>query len=131
MTDPSSQVFPDETPSEHASAEAVHAVKNAAQAVEITRQAQLAEVVEQTAQRTKESLLEGLKEVFGNSDSDNPQQMTILVRRIPILCTNIEAMHQDISDIKGNIKWAVRLVIGTVILGVLGLLFTTHGIQLP
>jgi hypothetical protein len=117
--------------SEEASREAIHAAKNAAQAIEATRQAQLSEVVEQTAQRTKDALLAGLKEVFGNSDSNNPQQMTILVRRIPILCTNIEVMHQDISELKGTLTWASRLVVGTVIVGMLSLLFTTHGMQLP
>jgi len=50
---------------------------------------------------TKQQLLEALKEVFG--EGDNPAQMKILVRRIPIICTNIEEMHEGIKDIKEHV----------------------------
>lgn len=49
----------------------------------------------------KKQVIEGLKEVFG--ESDNPQQMKVLVRRIPIICTNIETMHDNIKEIKDNV----------------------------
>lgn len=107
---------------QEASAEAIHKTKNAAQAIETARELQLARAVEETAQKTKASLLEGLKEVFGESDSKDPDQMRILVRRIPILCTNIEQMHQDISSIQSNITWALRLIIGAILLAVLKLI---------
>lgn len=110
-------------PLEQASAEAVHKAKNAAQAVEMVREAQMAKLVEDTAIRTKEALLEGLKEVFGEGDNKDPEQMKVLVRRIPILCTNVLQMHDDIADVKGDIKWGVRIVIGAAILGVLKLIF--------
>lgn len=112
-----------EKTSEEASAEAVHTAKNAQQAIEFAREAQLRQAVEETARRTKESLLEGLKEVFGEGDNKDPEQMKILVRRIPVLCTNVNQMHDDISDIKDNIKWAVRIVLGAVILAVLKVIF--------
>lgn len=104
-------------------AEAIHKAKNAAQAVEFAREVQLQKAVEETAQKTKEALLEGLREVFGESDSENPQQMKVLVRRIPILCTNVEQMHEDLKEMKDNQKWATRIVIGGVIAGVLAMLF--------
>lgn len=75
-----------------------------------------------TAQQTKEVLLSGLKEIFGDSDTKDPDQMRVLVRRIPILCTNIEAMHSDIADIKSSISWAIKIVLGAVILAVLKLI---------
>lgn len=106
------------------SAEAVHAAKNAAQAVEAAREAQLQQAIEDTAARTKAALLEGLREVFGESDNArDPDQMVVLVRRIPILCTNVEQMHADIAKIQENIGWATKVVIGAVILGLLKLIF--------
>lgn len=108
---------------EQASAEAVHKAKNAQAAVEIAREAQLNDLVEKTAIRAKESLLEGLKEVFGDLEPKNPQQMSVLVQRIPILCTNILQMHSDIAELKDSQKWAVRIVIGLFIAAVAKMVF--------
>ncbi len=106
---------------ESTSKEAIHAAKNAAQAIEVAREAQLAKTVSETVQRTKDALLEGLKEVFGDSDSSSPGQMKILVRRIPIICSEINQIHTDIADIKDNTKWIVRIVVGAVVLAMLKL----------
>jgi hypothetical protein len=108
---------------EAASQEAVHKTKNAQQAIEAAREAQIKQAIAEASLRTKADLLEALKEVFGGSDTEDPNQMRILVRRIPILCTNVLQMHADISDIKDNFKWGTRIVIGAVILGVLKLIF--------
>lgn len=83
---------------------AAHKAKSAQMAVEVAREVQNAQMVEETVKRTSEALLQRLKEVFGESDSENPQQMKVLVRRIPILCTNVEQIHTDIKDIKVLIK---------------------------
>lgn len=104
-----------------ASAEAVHKARNAQQAIELAREAQIHEAIAKTAENTKAALLEGLKEVFGDGDDKDPNQMRILVRRIPILCTNIETMHQDIAEIKDGNKWLVRIVVGAVVLAVIKL----------
>ena len=69
----------------------------------------------------KKSLKEVIESVFSESDTKDPEYMKVLVRRIPILCTNIEAMHKNIDNINDNIKWITRLIIGTVILALLGL----------
>jgi hypothetical protein len=90
--------------------------------VEIDHEAKFQKLIEETAQKTKESLLEGLKEVFGDGDS-NSEQMRILVRRIPILCTDIRNMKSDIAGINSNMRWAVRVVLGAVVLAVLKLVF--------
>lgn len=104
-----------------ASAAAAHKAKSAQAAVELAREVQNEELVVRTAQKTKEALLQGLKEVFGD-DGDDPKQMRILVRRIPIVCTNIQNMHDDITDMKDNLKWGIRIILGCVILGVMKLI---------
>lgn len=73
----------------------------------------------------RKEMLSVLSEVFSmDADEDrNPEHMRVLVRRIPILCTNIETMHQDISELKDNTKWAVRIILGAVILALLKLIF--------
>lgn len=110
------------TDAQTASEVAAHKAKSAQLAVELAREAQQRELVEQTAAKTKEALLDGLKEVFGEGDKD-PNQMTVLIRRVPILCTNIEAMHKAIDKINENQTWVVRIVVGAVIAGVLKLVF--------
>ena len=126
-----------EMSAEEASAVAVHKARSAAQAVEVSREVALQKVVEETAIRTRESVLSALQEVFGESDSENPQQMKVLVRRIPILCTNVEKMHADIGDLKNiaatnreniagindNLKWVVRLALGAMITGIIAFVF--------
>src|SRR3954452_12729229 len=113
--------LPEDPTAEEAAAVAVHKARSLQQAVEVARELQMQRAVEETAHKTKEALLEGLKEVFGGSDSEDPQQMRILVRRIPIICTSIEQMHSDISDIKDNLKWGVRLVLGAVVVAIITL----------
>lgn len=114
----------DETPTlDNASADAVDKTKTAQEAIEVARQAQLEAAVEKTALRTKSDMLDVFKEVFGDSDSEDPQKMKVLVRRIPILCTSVEQMHSDIGDIKDNLKWGVRLIIGAVVVSLIALLF--------
>jgi cell division protein FtsX len=114
---------------EEATRDAVHKTKNAQAAIELAREVQIEKAVKETALQTKEALLEGLREVFGESDSDNPQQMKVLVKRIPILCTNVTEMHsalketrEDVSDMKDHIKWAVRIIVGAFLLAVLNLI---------
>lgn len=103
------------------SRDAVHAARDAAQALETAREVQLAETVEKTAQRTKDALLEGLREVFGGGDAASGD-MKVLVHRIPILCTRIDAMDKNIEDMRDNIKWGVRVAIGAFItLGIGGI----------
>lgn len=116
--------------SNEASADAVYAAKNAKQADELSREVHLAEAITKAAAETKTSLLEALKEVFGDGDEKrDPEQMRILIRRIPLICNDVKAINVGMDDIKGdiasindNLKWAVRLIIGAVILGLLKLI---------
>ena len=105
---------------EEASAEAVHKTKNAQAAIELARELQINEAVERTAKSTKDALLAGLKEVFG--ESDDPKEMRVLVRRIPILCTSIEAMHKSIEKIEKNLSRAVWIILTAVLLAFMKLI---------
>lgn len=94
-----------------ASREAVHATKNAQVAVEAARMAQ----VEEIGERTTEALTKALRDVFGEGVASG---RFIDVTRIPLICQSIISLHGDISEIKDNIKWAVRIVLGAVILAI-------------
>ena len=99
------------TNAEEASAEAVHKAKNAAQAIELARQAQQAELVEQTAQKTKEALMEGLKEVF-KDESGEDSNVIVRWKRIPFLCKSVEEMHQSLEKQAINTTWLIRGMLG-------------------
>lgn len=93
-------------------AEAVHKAKSAAQAVEFAREAQGRD----QAEMNRQALLAALKEVFGDGDQNkDPKEMRVLVQRIPILCTSIISMHDDISELKDGQKWAIRLILGGIV----------------
>lgn len=99
-----------------ASKDAVHKQKNAAQAVEVAREAQMLELAQKTAEQTEAALLRSLQSIFGMNGGDrSKQEMNVLVQRVPILCINIAAMFKEIAEIKDNQKWAVRAVIGASI----------------
>ena len=117
------------TLAEEASAQAVHTARKAADAVEVSREVHQQELLVQT----KELVIEALREVFGKGDEGASGEMNILVRRIPFICNDIAQIHKDIADtkdgveeIRGNIKWGVRLVIGAVILALVGMLIKTQ-----
>jgi hypothetical protein len=107
---------------QEASELAVHKAKSAQLAIELARQAQQNELVEKTVQKTKEALLEGLKEVFTNDAERSPQEMRVLIQRVPIICTSIMQMHDDIKDLKDSQKWAVRVILGAIILAIMKLI---------
>jgi len=121
---------PDHPTSNEASADAVQTAGDAKQADELSREVHLAEAITRAAAETKRSLLEALREVFGEGDEKrDPDQMKILIRRIPLICNDVKAINVGMDDIKGdiasindNLKWAVRLIIGAVILGLLKLI---------
>lgn len=116
-----------ELTSKQASAEAVHTAKNAAQSLETARQVQLAEAValtvSETNRQTKETLVAALKEVFGRGDSSDPEQMTLLAQKIPLVCLNIQQMHSEITELKDSQIWAVRVVVGLFIAALAKLVF--------
>lgn len=78
--------------------EAIHQTRNAQQAVELAREVQNKQLVEDTALRTRDSVLEGLKEIFSD-DAKDPGKMTVLTQRVPLLCQNVEQTHKEIGEI--------------------------------
>ncbi len=79
-----------------ASLEAVHAAKNAAQAVETARAVQAAALHENTTQ----SLVEALRQVFGEGQE---RQRFIDITRIPLICQSIIQMGDDLKEINKKI----------------------------
>jgi hypothetical protein len=53
---------------------------------------------------------------------ENEDRKYIDITRIPLICQDIKDMKNDIANINDNLKWAVRIVIGAVIVGLIGLL---------
>lgn len=116
-----------------AALEAIHAAKNAAQAVETARALQLVAMNENTTK----SLVEALRQVFGEYTE---QQRFIDTKRIPLICKQIEDIHSNIADIKQMFKtadtryvnqdvfWPVRTIVygltGVLLLGVGGALLS-------
>lgn len=115
--------MPDEPTLDPKAREAVHAQRDAAYTVELAREAQLARAIEEVAQRTKHDVIEGLREVFGNSDSEDPGRMKVLVRRIPLICQDIAQMRDDVQEMKDSQKWATRIIIGLFIAAVAKMVF--------
>ena len=85
--------------------------------------------------RTDAELLELMKtameHTFAAEDTSDKQRF-INVNRVPLICQSIIQINKDMGDLKGSIKaiednlgWGVKIVLGVVIMGVMGLLFIT------
>ena len=62
-----------------------------------------------------------LRDVFGENVNSG---RFIDTNRIPLICQDLKGMHVSLSGIEDNIKWIVRIVLGAVVLGLIGLLIT-------
>lgn len=108
-----------------ASEKAVHAAKNAAQAVEMARALQAAALHETTTQ----SIAEALRQVFGEYTE---QQRFVDLKRVPLICKQIENIDYSLTEIRETLKsnndkfvnqdqfWPVK----TLVYGVVGLMLT-------
>lgn len=65
------------------------------------------------------ALTVALRDVFGEHEKTN---RFIDVTRIPLICKSILETSSRITKIEENISWGIKIIIGAVILGVLGLL---------
>lgn len=111
--------------------EAVQKTTEAAAAVERAREGQIHTANLESEERMLKSLTKTIKDAF-NTDDDQGQRRFIDITRIPVICRDIATMHEDIAIIKGSIKnntddvtsikdsmkWAVRIVVGSIILGI-------------
>lgn len=74
---------------------------------------------EREAENTR-ALTEALRDVFGEHEKTN---RFVDVTRIPLICRSIIETNARLNKIEENLAWGVKIVLGTVILGVLALLF--------
>ena len=82
----------------------------------------------QRKDRQKEEMMDILDEYF-NRGVDRGK--FIDTSRIPLICQDISTIHRDIADIKGNIGWVIKIIIGSVILALLGLIFVHAPVAVP
>ena len=98
--------------------DAVHAVKNAAQAIETDR----AEQMKLLKSATLQSFEEALRKVFGeNLNSGRFDD----INQIPFICRDIQGIREDIGEIKASMIsklefWPVK----TLVYGMVGLMLT-------
>lgn len=70
-------------------------------------------------ERQKQEMLAVLNEYF---DAGVEKKKFIDTSRIPLICQDIKVIHQSIEKIDANVTWIVRLIIGAVLLGLVGML---------
>lgn len=99
------------------SAEAIQKAKEAAAAVEASRLVQIDASNRESEKRMIESFTAAIERAF--STDDDGQKKFIDITRIPVICHDIASMQRDIAAINDSLKWAVRIVIGGVIVAVL------------
>lgn len=102
---------------EQKSFEAVAATAQAQEAIERSREAQMASAI-----------ATAVKDVFALKDYDG-QKRFVDISRVPLICQAILGIHQSLEDIKGNmvnqdqftpVKIIAYGLVGTTMLGVLG-----------
>ncbi len=99
-------------------AQAIHDAKNAQQSIEVAREAQNQELSKQM----RDAVLEALQNIFGGPNVEDPEHMTIIYQKIPILCIRVDAIDKNIVDIKASIQWFTRAALGAVVTGIVGLI---------
>ncbi len=79
-----------ESTAEQLSQDAIHSAKNAQQAIELARAAQLQEAVES-----------GIENFFETRKSDR----FIDINRIPFICDDMKGMHSAMNDLATDLRW--------------------------
>ena len=69
---------------------------------------------------TKQYLLGILDEYFGRGVD---KKKFIDVNRIPLICQDIANIHISIDKIEGNISWGVKILIASVLTGLVALIY--------
>lgn len=105
-----------------ASREAIHAAKNAAQAVELAREEQLLSTMKLNDERTVSLFVDAIHQVFGPLEKDK-DQMSILIPKIPLLCLTVENQGKSLEKIQDDIKWATRAILGAILVAAVSVVF--------
>lgn len=107
-----------------ASKEAIVKAKEAAEAIEISRSTQMQDMLDRSDERITGLLSKVLKNVFGEYENSG---RFIDAAKIPLICQQINQLHDNVASIQDNIKWAARIIIGAVILALLALVLKSGG----
>ena len=106
---------------EKAKAEAIYLIEEARnEAIKTTEAQNLLD--QQKEKQMIDSFQKALEEVFKIKDGDGNKRF-VDVSRIPLICQSIVQLHEDVGKIRENLTWIVRMIIGSVVLGLLALLF--------
>lgn len=101
---------------EASSADAVQAAAAHAEAVEHARKAQLESAIFSNREETKQIFAQAMREVLTTGDEGTK---TLLLQKIPLLCTDILTMKADMALLKELAKY-ILLGIGTLFLTLVG-----------
>lgn len=113
---------------EQASAEAIHKAKNAQQAIELARAAQMYEAVEMSAQKTRSAMVDALKEVMDeNRNIDTVGSKSV---NINVVANDIAYIKRDVAEIKDKLEGeyvtkAEFAPVKMLIFGAVGLVLTS------
>lgn len=99
------------------SQEAINAQAEAAKAIERARESQLTAAIKANREETLQIFVHAMREVLTQGDEGTK---ALLIQKIPLLCTDMLTMKNDIRDIKSDNKWQKWLLMG--ICGGIGLL---------
>lgn len=81
---------------------------------------ELAAKTQEQEDKVAKDLAVALRDVFGENED---AKRFIDVSRIPLLCKSVLDIHKNIDEIKDNIRWMTRLVVGTVVVALIGFVF--------
>lgn len=69
-----------------------------------------------------------LKQIFDGGDSHDPEEVKVLVHRIPLICQDVKTIHADLAAVKtdvgkinANMERGVWIILSAVILALLKL----------
>lgn len=111
------------------SREAVHAQRNAAQAVEVARKVQIQEVADKVTEfiPDEHQMARIMREQIENVLARGTEQdKAMVLARVPFICQDIKNIDTRLTSIEGNLTWGIRIVLGAVIMAVLGVVLTRH-----
>ena len=89
---------------EEATVAAIESKKQTAEVVEFARMKQSEAQVESIKNETLNAVSNVLKDIFGESDTKDPEKMKVIMKRVPILCTNVQLMHETLEKIQDMLE---------------------------
>lgn len=103
--------------------DAVHAQRDAAQAVEIARTKQIQDVADKVTEfiPDEEQMARIVRtQVEHVLAQGTEHEKSLILARVPFICQDIKNIDGRLMAIEGNLTWGIRIVLGAVIMAVLG-----------